>query len=176
MAGLNPKRELFCKIFATEQEFFGNGTQSYIKAYNIDVSKKGAYAAARTSAYELLTNPDILKRIDELLETAVLNDQFVDKQIALLISQNAEYSAKIAAIKEYNALKQRIVKKIDHTTGGRPFGAVITELETEDARFGTVAEEASKQVVAAESSVQDQEQAGATGNVQTEPAPTEASS
>lgn len=110
---LNKKQKLFCEYFASDREFFGNGTQAYIEAYNIDVSKKGAYASARTNAWRLLTNADILAYINELLESAVLNDEFVDKQIAFLISQNADFGSKMAAIKEYNALKQRITKKLN---------------------------------------------------------------
>lgn len=109
---LKPKQRTFCEYFASDREFFGNGTQAYIEAYDIDITKKGAYAGARSSAYRLLTNADILAYIDSLLENAVLNDQFVDKQIAFLIAQSADFSAKISAIKEYNALKARITKKV----------------------------------------------------------------
>lgn len=109
---LNLRQQKFCELFASEREFFGNGTQSYIEAYNIDINKKGAYTGARASASELLTKANILGYINELLESAVLNNEFVDKQIAFLISQNADFSSKMAAIKEYNALKQRITKKL----------------------------------------------------------------
>jgi phage terminase small subunit len=109
---LTEKQELFCRLFASDREFFGNGTQSYIEAYNIDVTKKGAYAGARANASQLLTKTNILEYIDSILETAVLNDEFVDKQIAFLISQNADFGSKMAAIKEYNALKQRVTKKL----------------------------------------------------------------
>lgn len=110
---LKPKQKLFCEYFASDREFFGNGTESYIEAYDIDTSKKGAYAGARASASRLLTNANILGYINELLESAVLNDEFVDKQIAFLIAQNADFGSKMSAIKEYNALKQRITKKLE---------------------------------------------------------------
>jgi len=110
---INPKRELFCELFASDKEFFGNGTESYIEAFNIDIRKKGAYAGARASASRLLTNANTLKRINELLEVGILNDAFVDKQIAFLITQNAELGTKLGAIKEYNALKQRITKELE---------------------------------------------------------------
>src|SRR5437868_12198566 len=101
---LNPKQKLFCELFASDREFFGNGTQSYIEAYNINVSKPGAYASARTMAYNLLTKVDILAEINRHLESGVLNDEFTDKQLAFLIAQNAELGTKLGAIKEYNAL------------------------------------------------------------------------
>lgn len=106
---LNLKQVKFCELYASDVEFFGNGTQAYIEAYDIDITKsKGVYAAARSSAHNLLTNPNILTKINELLESATLNDEFVDKQIAFLITQNADFGAKMSAIKEYNQLKKRI--------------------------------------------------------------------
>jgi len=77
------------------------------------LEKKEPYAGARASASRLLTNANTLKRINELLEVGILNDAFVDKQIAFLITQNAELGTKLGAIKEYNALKQRITKKLE---------------------------------------------------------------
>ena len=108
---LTEQQELFCEFYATDTEFFGNGVKSYMKAY-----PDSDYASARTGAYRLLTNAYILARINELLEDMALNDAFVDKQIAMLITQNADWSAKMAAIKEYNALKSRITKKIEVST------------------------------------------------------------
>jgi phage terminase small subunit len=131
---LTPKQELFCQYFASDREFFGNGTESYIEAFDIDLNKKGAYAGARASASRLLTKANILQRINELLETGILNDEFVDKQIAFLIAQNAELGTKLGAIKEYNALKQRVTKKLDLTTGGEPFEPVVVRIIDEPAR------------------------------------------
>lgn len=110
---LNPKQELFCKLYASDEEFFGNGLQSYAKAYDVDLSEKGGVNLAKSNAYALLTKTYILDRINELLESAVLNDEFVDKQLGMLIAQNADFSAKVQAIKEYNNLKARITKKIE---------------------------------------------------------------
>ena len=110
---LNPEQELFCKLFATTKEFFGNGTQAYIEAYDIDIKHKGAYASARTCASNLLTNLNILDRINELLELGGLSNERVDKELLFLITQDAEFSAKLGAIKEYNQLKNRIQKKLE---------------------------------------------------------------
>ncbi|MFA5234535.1 MAG: terminase small subunit [Sulfurimonas sp.] len=105
---VTPMQEAFCKLFATEPEFFGNGTQSYISAYGVDVNQKGAYLRARVEAHNLLTKPNILQRINELLEEIGLNDSNIDKQLFLVVNQNADLSAKIQAIREYNKLKGRI--------------------------------------------------------------------
>lgn len=110
---LNHKQKAFCELYVSKTEFFANGVQSYIEAYGIDVSKKGSYAAARVSVSRLLTNANILDHIDHLIEMKGLNDQFVDKQLEFLITQNADLSIKLGAIKEYNKLKTRITQKMD---------------------------------------------------------------
>lgn len=109
---LNLKQEKFCQLYASDAEFFGNGVQSYIEAY--DPAKIGNwYNTARSRASELLTSPNILNRVNELFEARGLNDVFVDKQLEKLITQDADFKSKIAAIKEYNAMRQRVVKKIE---------------------------------------------------------------
>jgi len=108
---LNPKQLRFCQLYVTE-EFFGNGVAAYVEAYGIDIKKSGAYHSARTCAHRLLTNVDILKQINSLLDTEGLNDQFVDKQLLLTITQNSDLGAKMAAIREYNKLRARITDKV----------------------------------------------------------------
>ena len=114
---LNFKQSKFCELYATSEEFFANGVQSYIEAY--EPKEKGNwYNSAKSSAFNLLTNTDILEYIDYLLELRGLNDPFVDKQLELLITQNADFKSKLGAIKEYNILKSRITNKVDLTSGG----------------------------------------------------------
>lgn len=132
--GLTLKQDLFCVYFASDREFFGNGTQAYIEAFDIDVMKKGAYASARQCASALLSTEKILVRINQILEEGLLNDTFVDKQMAFLITQNAELGTKLGAIKEYNALKQRITKKLDVTTGGDAFEPIVVRIISEPQR------------------------------------------
>lgn len=108
---LNAKRELFCELFASDREFFGNGTESYAEAYGYDLSNPAKYAAAAAGASRLLKNAKVLLRINEILEVKGLNDEFVDKQLAFVIVQNADFGSKIAAIREYNKLKGRIIEK-----------------------------------------------------------------
>ena len=97
-------------MYASEREFFGNGTQSYIEAYN--PKREGNwYASVRADASRLLTNDNILKRIDELLEIG-LNDGFVDKRLGFWITQMAYPGTSMEAIREYNKLKKRINEKL----------------------------------------------------------------
>lgn len=102
-AKLNPKQILFCEYYASNKEFFGNGTQSYMEAYNTS-----NYKAAMACAYNLLIKTEILEYINYLFETRGLNDAFVDKQLELVITQNADYRSKISGIGEYNKLKKRV--------------------------------------------------------------------
>lgn len=115
---LNPQQELFCQYYASDREFFGNGVTAYAEAYNISLTDKGKYKVAQAAASRLLSNVMILDRINEIFEARGLNDAFVDKQLELLITQNADFSAKTAAIREYNKLKQRIIDKTDITSKG----------------------------------------------------------
>lgn len=117
---LNLKQELFCKLYASDKEFFGNGFQAYMEAYDMQPKQ---WKTAQANASRLLSNARILKRINELLELKGLNDAYVDKQLELLITQNSDYHSKVAAIKEYNALKSRVQKKLDVTSGGKPLEA-----------------------------------------------------
>ena len=124
-ATLNPKQEYFCELYATNREFFGNGVQAYMEAYGIDASNPGAVKSARTMASTLLTNVNILARIREKMDTATLNDEFVDKELSFIIEQDADMGTKMRGIAEYNKLKTRITDKIDHTSGGKPLGMIV---------------------------------------------------
>ena len=108
---LNPKQEKFCQLYITpDADFFGNGTQCYIEAYN--PRKVGNwYNSAMASASRLLRNVKICERINELLEEQGLNDQFVDKQLAFLITQFSNLKVKLSAIQEYNKLRGRIIEQ-----------------------------------------------------------------
>lgn len=115
---LTPQQEMFCQLYASDREFFGNGVQSYIEAYDVNTSEKGAYNMAKAGASENLTKPYILERINEIFEAHGLNDTFVDKQLEKLIIQDADYNTKMKAIAEYNKLRQRITIKQDITSDG----------------------------------------------------------
>lgn len=110
---LTPQQELFCRLYASDKEFFGNGVKSYIEAYGVNTSKPGWYNVAKSGASENLTKPYILERINEIFEAHGLNDTFVDKQLEKLIVQDADFNAKMKAIQEYNKLRARITEKKD---------------------------------------------------------------
>lgn len=109
-----PQQEFFCELFATHQDFFGNAVDAYIEAFDIDTTKKNHRINAQSAANRLLRNSIVLARINWFLETRLgLNDVEVDKQLAFLIAQSADMRVKMAAIKEYNALKGRVKQKLE---------------------------------------------------------------
>lgn len=111
---LTPKQSLFAELYVSK-EFFGNGVQTYIEVYNPDQSKPNWYNTARATSSEILTNPNVCARINELLESEGLNDEFVDKQLLFLITQHDDKVAKLNALREYNKLKARITDKSEQT-------------------------------------------------------------
>jgi len=112
---LTPKQEKFCNLYVS-REFFGNGVESYAIAYGLDLSIPGKYNTAKSNAWKLLTNADILNRINKDLDDAGLNDNFVDKQLLFTITQCADMGSKIRAINEYNKLRSRLTEKIQVET------------------------------------------------------------
>lgn len=129
----NPRWELFCQYYSSyDRELLGNGVQSYALAYDIDLTEKGGYSTCRANASKLLTKADILTRIRELLDLGPLNDAFVDRELAFVILQNAELSPKVAAIKEYNALKSRVTEKLDIKMNSTIKGVKFRIIEDEE--------------------------------------------
>lgn len=105
---LNLKQEEFCKTYVS-QDFFGNGTQSYLEVYGLEDEggNKISYETAKSAASRMLTYDNIIKKINELLEIGGFNEQNVDKQHLFLINQFADLKTKMSAIKEYNRLRER---------------------------------------------------------------------
>ena len=126
--GLTLKMKLFCEYYVSE-EFFANGTQSYIAAYKPNKSKKNWYSVCKTAAGENLTKPHILEYINYILEIGGLNKEFADSQLLFLMTQNQDLSVKRAAIADFNKLEGRVRKKVDvlHEIKG------MTELEKKKA-------------------------------------------
>jgi hypothetical protein len=114
---LNINQEAFCQYYTGGGEYFGNGVWSYILAYKLKVPlisyselnefQKKKYDNARADAAQLLAKGNIRNRCDELLD-ALIKDEIVDRELAKVIMQNKELSAKVAAIKEYNQVKNRV--------------------------------------------------------------------
>ena len=115
-SNLNPRQEAFCQLYVEwDKNFFGNWVQCYIEVYEPDKTSTNWYKKACSSASEILSNPKVYTRINELLEEWGLNDQFVDKQLLFLIQQHQDLWSKMRAIWEYNKMKSRINNRIELT-------------------------------------------------------------
>ncbi len=113
----NLKQEKFCQLYIGKEgaEFFGSGVKAYAKAYGLKLTGFGVYDTCKVNASKLLTNTNICDRITELIDLAGFNDQNADRHLLFLMSQYDDRRSKLSAIREYNALKQRIVQKIENT-------------------------------------------------------------
>lgn len=110
---LTLKQQRFCELYTGGIEFFGNGTASYIKAYNISKMMAKRYEGAKANASRLLGKIEILAYINHLLEKQGLNDQNVDKQLLFLLNQFQDWGHKFKAIHEYNLMKKRIQDRVE---------------------------------------------------------------
>ncbi len=106
---LKPQQELFCQLFTRDTNFIGNATRSYMEAYDLSEDQ---YESAIRSASRLLTNVDIRRRVNELLDEC-LDNKVVDRALASVILQSKDLGAKIAAIREYNRLRDRAADKLE---------------------------------------------------------------
>lgn len=131
---LNPKQELFCHLYAENDQLFGNGTLAYAEAYDYDLdslsrddaekdeegviirdsSYDRAYNTCSVNSHKLLRNAKIQERVRKLLNE-LMRDDVVDSELVKIIRQNYKLEAKISAIKEYNKLRNRIRDNIDVT-------------------------------------------------------------
>lgn len=117
---LNEKQKLFCYLYIADRECFGNASKAYRTAYNLTPAQ---YKAARVSAHHLLANPNIQAYINKLLDES-FTENFADRALSTVMTQTKDLPSKIAAIKEFNKLKQRITEKADITSGGEPIRAI----------------------------------------------------
>lgn len=117
---LNEPQKLFCDLYITDRECFGNAAKSYRTAYNMTPKQ---YKTTKANAHRLLRKPHVIAYIDKLRDD-VFNEKFADRELTTLMKQNRDLPSKAAAIKEFNKLKQRITEKTDITSAGEPIKAI----------------------------------------------------
>lgn len=146
---LTLQQEMFCQYYINNDALFGNATLSYAEAYDYKLDELStekpvlannadgtptewgdseytlAYNTCSACSSKLLRNNKINERVKKLLNE-LLKDEEVDAELARII-KNGKDSDKISAIKEYNALKQRIVKKTETDITSK--GEKITGIE-----------------------------------------------
>ncbi len=150
---LTPQQELFCRYYTQNEALFSNATLSYAEAYDFKLDelsterpvtkkdKKGKpiewgeseytrnYNLCSSLASRLRRNVKIQARITTLL-SELMTDEFLDSQLMKVASQDGKLDAKVAAIREANAVKNRIVKRTDLTSGGEPVKVIGIEYLT----------------------------------------------
>lgn len=121
------QQELFIKLYTTKGNTFSNASLSYAEAYdyNLPTDEKAKiitdskeYNTCASNGYRLLRNDEVTKAVREAM-VALLNDTEVDARLSEILIKGQEANS-ISAIKIHNDLKQRITKRIDITTQGRP--------------------------------------------------------
>ncbi len=121
--GLTMLQELFCQYYVNaDRELFGNGVKCYLETfgeqYELENNKAMKYEVACVLASRELSKVNIIKRINDLLQEGGFNDANVDRQHLFLINQHADLKTKMAAIKEYNAVKKRVEQKMTLEVSG----------------------------------------------------------
>jgi hypothetical protein len=93
---------------------------AYCKAFGIDPDDKSKYATACVSASQLLRKPKFQTFWTEYLEANGFNDAEVDQKLLELMDAE-EKNVALGAIKHYNELRGRVIKRLDHTNKGEKF-------------------------------------------------------
>lgn len=124
---LNLRQMEFCQLYVSEA-FFAHGVDSYVEAYDVDQTKPNWYMTAAACSSKLLKNAKVMAYLNSLLEIGGLSDEFIDKQLLFTATQNADLSAKMQAIKEYNKLKSRVQDRVDLTSKGKALAPSIVKI------------------------------------------------
>lgn len=134
MDELTMQQELFCKYYTSKGSLFDNATLAYAEAYQYDLPKDDngkiivesrEYNTCSALGSRLLTNDKVKARI-QALYLELLNDNTMDARLGEIAVKGKDTDS-IQALKIYNDLKQRITKKIDITSAGRPLGGLTDD-------------------------------------------------
>lgn len=132
---LTPQQLLFCKYYTTMGDTFSNATISYATAYDYELPRdindkviisSSEYKTCQANGSRLLLNDKIIVEKNRLLVEQFNDDTVADARINSIIVSGKDTDA-IQAVKHRNDLKQRVTKKLDITTNGRPLLALTDE-------------------------------------------------
>lgn len=105
---LNIKQDMFCKIYATDPEILGQGSEVYRRVYKVS-----SVEVARAAASRMLSDSKITAKINDYLSKEGFNDETIDKQHLFLIKQKKDLGVSMKGIEHYNKLKKRVENKIE---------------------------------------------------------------
>lgn len=104
---LTEKQAMFCLLYTTDKDCFGNAARSYMRAYNLSEKQ---YKSALAHGYRLVVNGHVRKYIKKMLLDRYKHS-FVDSEHSKLISQDKNLIAKLGAISEYNKVTNRLKER-----------------------------------------------------------------
>lgn len=164
---LSIQEELFCHYFVINDDLRGNATWAYAEAFEyklndlpdddmvwesydeetgkgrgkivVPSTKAKAINVCAVQASYLLRKTKIQDRKIQLLNS-LMRDDYVDSRLVHWIQDDKEPSASIAAIREYNKLKQRVVEKVDLTSKGEAIKGIeyiVPEVPKNETETGT---------------------------------------
>lgn len=135
---LSLNEQLFCQLYFGAGEYFGNATWAYIKAYGTEVpfiprsdlsaKQKRQYNVARSMAVHVLARVNIIKEGDKIVKS-LFNEVDMDKELAWTATQRKDLASKVQAVREFNQLKARVLKKLDITSKGKEIQPIIQIIE-----------------------------------------------
>lgn len=102
---LRLRQQKFVDLYTTDVDCFGDGAGSYSIAYGC------SRMMAKSSAHKLLCDSRIIAAINYKLAMSGFSDENVDRQHLFLVNQFADLKTKLAAVKHYNELTGRVVKR-----------------------------------------------------------------
>lgn len=107
---ISTEKERFCQLYARDPKIIGDAIACYKEAYKeLDEvkDKQWDFNMIKRKADELLMDPIISDRINQLIAEDGFNDSNVDRQHLFLLNQLKDFPTKMKAIQEYNKLKKR---------------------------------------------------------------------
>jgi len=131
---LTPEQEHFCQLYTSKSDYSRKAYKCYAEAYKIEIPdnkdgevdfKSTEYKTCVSSGSRLLTKDYIQARIREIY-LSMFTDSHIDARLNEIIT-NGNESNSVQAIKIANDLKQRITKKLDITSAGRPLASASDE-------------------------------------------------
>lgn len=104
---LSNEQEKFCQLYTRDHDLMGDAISCFKECYELEPHQIDNKNQLKKDVELLLSKPQVVARINELIEEDGFNDQNVDRQHLFIINQHYDLSTKMKGIQEYNRLKKR---------------------------------------------------------------------
>lgn len=99
---------------------------AYARAYDIDITKPGQQHVAEANGSRLLRNAEFKKLWSKVIEERGFNEQTADWILTdLMTSPSVEPKVQLLALKHFNELSGRVIKKTDVTSNGETIAPIV---------------------------------------------------